>query len=230
MKRIKGKVDAIIFDMDGTIIKTEQLWQAATEEALKRRGFLLTHEQKDIHKKLFGAGITLACQIVKSDFNLTDSVEHLCDEVKQIAGEFFKKKIEFVEGFQKFHNKLSELMIPTSIATNCDGITLESLKKKLQLDSFFGERIFGIDLVQNKAKPDPSIFFHAAAQMGANPKRCIVFEDSEAGFQAAKKAGMMCIGIKTEMNTKLLDQTHGNINSYEEAEKLLINLLSTIEK
>ncbi len=49
-----------------------------------------------------------------------------------------------------------------------------------------------------KAKPDPEVFLLAAAQMGVNPKECVVFEDAVAGIEAANNAGMLSIGIGEE--------------------------------
>jgi len=70
-------------------------------------------------------------------------------------------------------------------------------------------------------KPDPAIFLHSASQLGVKPEDCVVFEDSIFGFNAAKAAGMKCIGIKNELNLKHLDKVNDAIENYYQAEDAL---------
>jgi beta-phosphoglucomutase len=57
----------------------------------------------------------------------------------------------------------------------------------------------------HKAKPDPDVFLTAAKLLGVNPGKCVVFEDAEAGVQAALNAGMKCIGIGS---AEILSKAH----------------------
>ena len=65
--------------------------------------------------------------------------------------------------------------------------------EKVKLMDYFDTIIDGTQVT--KAKPDPEVFLLAAAQMGVNPKECVVFEDAVAGIEAANNAGMLSIGI-----------------------------------
>ena len=225
MKNIKNKVKAIIFDMDGTIIKTEEIWINSIKRILTKRN--ITKISK-AHTKMLdnsaGMGLTPGLQILKDAFNLPESVYDLVHETKMSAIADFKKGVSFIPGFEDFHKKLRDYLIPTSIATNADEISLSMLSAKLNLPLFFGQNIYHIGHVQNKTKPDPAVFLHAAKQLGVNPQECIVFEDSLAGFGAAKAANMKCIAIKNNVNKKYIHQVHGAIDSYFEAEEEILKV------
>jgi len=227
MKQIKNKVKAVIFDMDGTIIKTEHLWEQATKRALQRRGFtVFTTSQRELLESFSGIGLLKSSKVIKNEFKLTDSVQQITAEIKLIAHQLFEDGLEFINGFELFHKKLQTNFIPTSIATNADQASLNVIGQKMKLDLFFGTNLFSIESVGNKAKPDPAIFLHVAKELQVKPHECVVFEDSIFGFQAASAAGMKCIAIKNNLNQNNLDLVHHAIDSYHEAEEALIKLAS----
>lgn len=226
MERIKNKIKAVIFDMDGTIIKTEHYWDEATKQILFNRGIKdFSDEQNKLLISLSGIGLTKSAQILKQEFKLVDCVETLVEESKQTACKLFESGVDFIDGFETFHKKLQLHLIKTSVATNADLKSLNLLNKQMNLSKFFGSNIYSVESIGNKAKPNPDIFLHAAKKLNVEPHECIVFEDSLFGFQAAKAAGMKCIAIKNSINQKNLDLAHHAIDSYHEAEQALIKLL-----
>lgn len=211
--------------MDGTIIKTEEIWINAIKQVLTTRNITtITESQKKMFDDSAGMGLTPGLQLLKDEFNLPESVYDLVHETKMSAIAQFNKGVSFITGFEDFHKKLREHFIPTSIATNADEISLAALSTKLNLPLFFGQNIYHIGHVQNKAKPDPAVFLHAAKQLQVNPQECIVFEDSPAGFGAANAANMKCIAIKNDVNKKHIHKVHGAIDSYFEAEDEIIKV------
>ena len=226
MKNIKNKVRAIIFDMDGTIVDSENIWDNAIQQLLVKRNIVTTPKQYQLLATFAGCGLYPCAEILKKEFNISASIDEIVNEAKNNAFEHFKKGIPFISGFENFHKKLQTYLIPTSIATNADELSVKALSNSLNLAKFFGKNIYHIGLVENKAKPNPAIFLHAAKKLNVNPKECIVFEDSLFGFQAAKAAGMKCIAIKNEKNKNILNHVDGAINSYSEAEEELIKIIS----
>lgn len=231
MNRIKQKVKAVIFDMDGTIIRTEHLWLKATKGVLTRRGFrVFTPEQVKHLGSLSGIGLLESAQVMKDSFNLKDSIHQIAAETKQIAHSLFAHKLEFIDGFELFHERLTQSSIPTSVATNADKASLQLLDQKMNLNKFFGRNLYSVEHVGNKAKPDPALFLHAAQQLNVQPDECIVFEDSIFGFRAAIAAGMKCIAIKNNGNRSYIDKAHGAIDSYHEAEEALVKVITSNKK
>lgn len=226
MNEIKNKVKAIIFDMDGTIIKTEDIWKRVTLEVITQSGKrVLTKEQALLLESLSGTGLITASRLVKEQFGLTESIEELVARKALLAKKYMQEShIPFIDGFEQFHLKIQQANIPTSIATNADTQNLLFLSQKLNFSRFFGNNMFCVNDVENRAKPDPALFLHAARQLNTLPEDCIVFEDSLVGFQAARAAGMRCIAIKNEVNHNLISHATHAIDSYDEAEEILKNL------
>lgn len=221
MKNIKNKVKAVIFDMDGTIINTEGIWQKVTLNFLSEHGFNELDENAKLFLRSFsGIGMSDAAHELKRYFGLPHSHQDIVNQKTMIANKLFEDAIDFIEGFEQFHNKLRHNEIPTSIATNATLSNLEILIKKMKFDRFFGQNIYCVDHV-GKAKPDPALFLHAADKLNVTPDECVVFEDSLYGFQAAKAAGMKCIAIKNNINQDHLEHVNDAIESYHDAEDAL---------
>lgn len=227
MKKINGKLKAIIFDMDGTIIKTEHIWKDIVHKFLETKGIKqLTDHQVNLLKQNSSAGLPITLGILKRELNLKGSVEELLKQKTAFINNYLEKQqIDFIHGFANFHKRLQENNILSGIATNATIETFDIFNKKIRLDSFFGKNIYTMEHVGNKAKPDPAVFLHTAKQLNVKPEECVIFEDSQVGFDAAKKAGMKCIAIKNEYNQDLLSNVHGVIESYDQADSELEKIL-----
>ncbi len=219
MELIKKSIKAVIFDMDGTIIHTEQAWKDATVTTLKSYGITeFTPEQHDFLKSLSGTGLGIAATRVKEFFKLPHSVEEIMEQKLTFAEFYLSQDIQFIEGFADFHRRLQAAGMPTSIATNASPETLQKMTAQLKLNEFFGNHMYCSFDVGNKPKPDPAVFLHAAEKLGVAPEHCIVFEDSLVGFNAAQAAGMRCVAVKNDINQGFLNLAHGAIESYHYAE------------
>ncbi len=222
MNEIKKTVKAIIFDMDGTIIKTEHIWKQVTLDTLSYCGVKeLTAEQKAVIQSMSGIGLNQSSLLLKKTFDLSQTPDEIIEKKVALAQEYFEKQIEFIEGFTEFHAKLQQNAISTSIATNADAKSLQRIAQKLNLDNFFGKNMYCVADVNFVPKPDPALFLHSASKLGVKPEDCIVFEDSLFGFNAANAAGMKCIGIKNELNEKHLNKVCESIENYYQAEDAL---------
>ena len=213
------EVKAIIFDMDGTIINTEAAWKQAKVEALEGLGVAsLNKEQHDFLESLVGASSKDYSRKIKDFFDLAHPAEAIITNTNRF---FLQKQIDFIDGFEEFHLMLQTRNIPTAMATNTLLDDLANFVGRLNLERFFGKHIYSIAHVDNKPKPDPAVFLHAAEKLGVKPEECMVFEDSCLGIQAAKAAGMRCVAIKYSYNQHLASELHAIITNYHEAEDVL---------
>lgn len=214
---------AIIFDMDGTIISTDHIWNKATRDLITRRGHTISEQQEqDLKNNLHGLAINESCLFIKMMFNLQEPVAELMQEKSKIACDLYEQEVTFIEGFTDFHGKVAAYDLKHGIATNADDNTVLVTKKALKLEQFFGEHIYNISHVNFKGKPQPDIYLHTAFKLGVSPAECIAIEDSAHGIRAAQAAGMLCIGINSHGIESQIAQADIKINNYAQIELDLI--------
>ncbi len=211
------KYKAIIFDMDGTIIDTEHLWKKTSLCLLERRGIILNpDEAQELYKELHGIGMKEACLYLKMKGGLKEDVYNLMEEKHIIAHDLFEKEVQFMRGFLDFFNQVKQQDIKTAIATNATSLTVDVTNKALNLEKLFGTHVYHLDHVNGQSKPHPAIYLHAAQNINIDPEHCIAIEDSARGIQAAKKAGMKCIGFNSGNDKNLLSQADLIVDTYDE--------------
>lgn len=202
--------------MDGTIINSEDLWEQSSIHMLKSKAKLSDKECKELLPELKGASLYTTCAFIKMNYNTPESVEELMKEKEAFAIKNFANFIAFIDGFEKFHNQLSDKGLRSAIATNATQSTLDATKKHLPLEKFFNEHIYCIDHVNKKPKPNPDVYLYAAERLNMLPEECIAIEDSGHGIAAAKSAGMFCIGINTGNDRNALSQADLIIERYND--------------
>lgn len=210
---------AIIFDMDGTIVRTEHLWHQATCKLFENRGYALTEMQKDnLSKQLIGSGLPHSCQIIKDMLGTADSIEIIMKEKLALADQLYEQGIMFIDGFIDFYQKVIAIPLRVGVATNATMHTVQRTESSLNLSLYFGQHVYTINHVQNRGKPNPAIYLYAAAQLGIAPEHCIAIEDSAHGIIAAKAAGMLSIGINTSKKPEQIKEAHIQVDRYDQIE------------
>jgi HAD superfamily hydrolase (TIGR01509 family) len=212
------KPKAIIFDMDGTIVDTEKIWQSATNRLLANNGIILSPEaHAELEHQFHGLAIHETCQLIKKVGNLDVSVELLILEKRTIVEQLYRagEGICLIPGFAEFHASAKQYNLKTGVATNADETTLKTTNELVDLSQFFGEHLYSIACVNNRHKPHPDIYLHAAEKLGVQPHECIAIEDSAHGICAAQAAGMMCIGINTHRNHRQVKDADIIVDTYD---------------
>lgn len=208
------KIDTILFDMDGTIIQSLSIWDELIERFVGSENVMRFWDlRKTMPDK--GSGMDYTCLILQNEFNIQKTREEILHDLKRTAQIIFEEQdIPFIEGFEDFHNNLIQNSIKTGLATNAPDYALNVVKRKLNLHKFFGQHIYNSCIVK-KFKPDPAVFLHSLEKLNSKAENCVIFEDSSEGIEAARAAGILCVGIKNSTNEDELGDAHSIISDYK---------------
>ena len=191
------KNKGIIFDLDGVIVDTAKYHYLAWKEIAKKLGYQF--DEKD-NEELKGVSRVKSLDIllqkagtkldqIEKEKLLTEKNNQYLELVSNID------KQEMLPGIESLLNWLNQENIPFSLGSASKNAPY--ILEKLKIKDQFSAIVDGNDVT--KAKPDPEVFLIAAKKMGLKPNECVVIEDSQAGIEAAKKAGMTAIGIGKDL-------------------------------
>lgn len=191
MNNIKG----CIFDLDGVIVDTAKYHYLAWKRLAAELGFFFS--EKD-NERLKGVSRMASLEILLQIGGLSFSEEEKLSMAERKNSWYVEyitgmKEDEVLPGAKKFLEsaRTSGLKLALGSASKNALTILNCLK----LTGYFDAVIDGTKV--SKAKPDPEVFLLAAEKLGLSPGSCVVFEDAQAGVEAAKRAGMRCIGVGT---------------------------------
>lgn len=181
-----------IFDMDGTLVDNMRYHTEAWRTLIEENGF-------EFNERTFlveTAGQTNR-EIIPSVFGAmsNDRLHELALRKEELYREAYLPHRKPVDGLVEFLESARELGIKMAVSTAASPANMAFILDGLDLRKYFGALTTAADV--KRGKPDPEIFLLSASRLGVRPKDSLVFEDAFFGFEAAKRAGMMAVGITT---------------------------------
>ncbi len=188
-------IEAVIFDLDGTLVDSMWIWKQIDIEYLGKRGLDLPY---DLQKDIEGMSFTETAHYFKNRFNLNDSIEDIKKEWSIMADDFYLNRIPLKPGTQNLLMNLKNRDIKMGVGTSNDRSLAETVLKKHAIIDYF--RSIRTSCEVNCGKPSPDIFLKVAQDLQIEPDKCLVFEDTYAGVLAAKRAGMKVFAVADELS------------------------------
>jgi HAD superfamily hydrolase (TIGR01509 family) len=214
---------AVLFDMDGVIVDTEPLHHKAYYQMFNEINITVSDA---LYASFTGQSTMGVCNQLIAHFNL-----HLCAQtLTDIKRKHFKALFEndsslqlldgVLECIKDYHANAMTLVLASSSSMP----NINRIFERFDLDQYFTAKISGADL--KASKPHPEIFTKAAALSRKLPKECFVIEDSTNGIQAAKSAGIYCVGYNS-VHSKDQDYSQADlvVSSFKEISYTLLETL-----
>jgi len=191
---------AILWDMDGTLIDTLSCHFTAWQDTLLEHGIKLDGE---VYYANFGRNTNTILPILLGFTPDEPQAVRLIEEKERRFRQNVLHQASLISGVRVWLGKANDLHIPQVIASSSTQENIEFLISRFNISSYFSAFISGADL---PAKPEPDVFMKAAQILNRKPENCLVIEDSLAGVQAAKAAGMRCIAVTTSQPQSALTE------------------------
>lgn len=187
---------AVLFDMDGTLVDSEKLWDIAMRELYARHGGLLTPE---VRESTVGGSSESVIRLVYADLGLEpDPVEMAAtaDWLHDITGELFDAGLPWCDGARELLDDLAGAGVPMALVTNTRRVLTERALNSIGRD-YFAVSVCGDEVPRGKPAPDP--YRQAAELLGLDPGHCLAVEDSVTGAASAEGAGCPVLVVPNDV-------------------------------
>jgi len=193
-------IEGVVFDMDGVLIDSHPVHRMAWSRFLATVGKSVSNE---------GLGFILEGRRREEILRhfLGDIPESKIAEYGRRKDLFFEENfrhVKLIPGVLKFLETLERAGLEAGVATSASSARTWGTLRRLELDKKFTAVVTGDDV--DAGKPDPAVYKLVAQRMNLAPKKLLVLEDAPCGVQAAKCAGMRCIGVSRNGRAEMLRQ------------------------
>jgi len=189
---------AVLFDLDGTLVQSEDLYQRATQAMLDWVGRSLDELTPEERSQIPGRSALQNMRFYCARFGLPQPPEALVSQrMDHVCRMVEEEGVMLVPGAREILESLRISDVPIALASSSPERYVSRVLQVTALGEFFDVVKTGDDV--KAFKPDPEIFLQAAQGLGVPAERCLVVEDAHSGILAGKAAGMKVLAVESEV-------------------------------
>ena len=177
-------VAAVIFDMDGVIVDTEQVWDEVREHLVGDWGGTYSSEAQ---LAMMGMSSVEWSRYMHEALGLPQSLEEINAEVVSRMLDRYRTELPLIDGAVAVV-RLLVLSVPLALASSSNRPLIDAVLATAEIADCFTVTVSSEEVA--RGKPSPDVYLEAARQLGVEPRRCAAVEDSANGIRAAAAAGM----------------------------------------
>ena len=185
-------IEAVVFDLDGVLLDSEQVWDEVREELVKERGGRW-HEQAQT--EMMGMSSIEWSRYMHDELDLPEPPEEISAEVVRRLDEVYRKRLPLIDGAREAVERLAARW-PLGLASSSNREVIDLVLDLSGLARYFRVTVSSEEVP--RGKPAPDVYLEAARGLGVPPERCAAVEDSHNGIRSAKAAGMRVIAIPNQ--------------------------------
>ena len=193
---LKGKADALIFDIDGTLLDSMTVWNQADTVFLNSRGFEVTPDYTDYVKSV---RIEDAAVYTRDRYHLPDTPEQIMAEWNNFVNHAYSFTVPLKDGAYRYLKQSREKGFKTACATALTRRNLDAAIDRLGISGLFDVCISLEDTPGLPDKSEPDIYLHVAEALDVKPERAVIFEDVPVALQGAAKGGFITCAVWDEI-------------------------------
>ena len=214
-KEILENIDAVIFDLDGTIVDSMWIWRQIDIDYFGKFNMDIP---KEYQREIEGLSFYETALYTHEHYLRDVTVEQMMEDWNDMAYDHYINDVWPKESIKEFLHYLKEKGCKLGVATSNSKVLCNATLEKNGLRDYFDIILTGDEC--GAGKPAPDVYLNTAAALGVKAERCLVFEDLCNGIVAGKRAGMTVVTIDDEYSAyqweDKCEKADHNIRSYRE--------------
>jgi HAD superfamily hydrolase (TIGR01509 family) len=182
-------IEAVVFDLDGVLLDTEELWNEARRQIADERG---GRWREDAQRAMMGMSSPEWSRYMHDVIGVPDPPEQISAEVVERMEELYRRRLPLVDGAIEAVRRIGARW-PLAIASSSNRPLIDLFLELTETPELFRATVSSEEVA--RGKPAPDVYLEAAVRVDAAPERCAAIEDSENGMRSAASAGMCVVAI-----------------------------------
>lgn len=205
-------IEAVLFDMDGVLVDSEELIFLAAKEMFREHGISVVKED---FKPYIGTGENSYLGNVAKKYGFPMDIPRDKARTYEIYAEMAPQKLKLLPGVISFIEKCKNKNLRLAVATSADETKMTVNLKAVGLDTgVFDATVNGLEVLHKK--PHPEIYLKAAEKLNLEPSACLVVEDAVNGVESAKTSGAKCLAVTNSFSANELVKADWIVNNLSE--------------
>ena len=213
-------IEAVIFDMDGVLIRSEEVWDEVREAYVRERG---GRYDAEVQRAMMGMSSTEWSRYLHETAGVPDEPQTINEEVVRRMLESYRGRLPLIDGAVEALQRLAA-RYRLGLASSSNRPLIDAVLDVAGLAPYFEVTVSSEEV--ERGKPAPDVYLEAARRLGVDPARAVAVEDSHGGIRSAKAAGMRVIAIPNPSyppDPESLAQADVTIRSLDELTPALVD-------
>jgi len=182
-------IDAVVFDLDGVLLQSEEVWDGVRERYVRERG---GRYDEQVQRAMMGMSAPEWSRYLHVEAGVPGEPEAINRDVVELMLEAYRRELPLVPGAAEAVRRTAAA-VPLALASSSNREIFEEVLRLALLTDCFRATVSSEEV--ERGKPAPDVYLEAARRLGVAAARCAAVEDSHAGIRSAKAAGMRVVAI-----------------------------------
>ena len=182
-------IAAVVFDLDGVLVQTEELWDEVRERLARDAG---AHYSETAQRAMMGMSSPEWSRYMHEELGVAAAPDEISAEVVRRMLERYRERLPLIPGAVAAVERLAARW-PLAVASSSNRQLIDAVLDFSGLGARFATTVSSEEVA--RGKPEPDVYLEAAARLGVAPERCAAVEDSHSGIRSARAAGTRVLAI-----------------------------------